>query len=274
MTVLVPEGAREFFGDAYAPMERYAELLLTVGVERGLIGPNEGPRLWERHLLNSASVAGLIPASATVVDLGSGAGLPGVVLALHVPTLQVILLDATKRRTDFLEEVVTELGLGDRVSVVWGRAESLPSFNADVVVARAVAPLSKLAGWAMPHLIGGGSLLAMKGESAAEELNRDAAGLPRLGVISTALVSVPSVGQELPVRIIRAVKGSRTGPSKRPRPVTRPTPTAKSTVQPRRTSAGGGTSARSAQGGKPASTGAASRRTLPRPGGPSSTERE
>jgi 16S rRNA (guanine527-N7)-methyltransferase len=245
VTVLVPDGARELLGEAYGPMERYAELLLTGGVERGLIGPNEAPRLWERHLLNSAAVASLLPQTATVVDLGSGAGLPGVVLALQVPTLRVILLDATKRRTDFLSEVVTELGIADRVEVVWGRAEALPSFHADVVVARAVGPLNKLAGWAMPHLIGGGSLLAMKGESAAEELNRDAAGLHRLGVISTALVSVPSVGSELPVRVIRLVKGSRTGPVRRPRP--QPT--------------------------KPVSASRANRRTLPRSGS-SSAERE
>jgi 16S rRNA (guanine527-N7)-methyltransferase len=236
VTVVVPDGARELLGEAYGPMERYAALLLTGGVERGLIGPNEAPRLWERHLLNSAAVVGLVPKTATVVDLGSGAGLPGVVLAIQVPSLRVILLDATKRRTDFLTEVVAELGLGDRVEVVWGRAEALPSFHADVVVARAVAPLSKLAGWALPHLIGGGSLLAMKGESAAEELNRDAAGLPRLGAISTELVSLPSLGSEVPVHVIRVVKGSRTGPVRKPRP----------------------------QSSKPASARQPSRRTLPR----------
>jgi 16S rRNA (guanine527-N7)-methyltransferase len=198
VTVPVPDGARELLGEAFGPMSRYADLLLGAGVERGLIGPNEGPRLWERHLLNSATVAPMLPRTATVVDLGSGAGLPGVVLALTVPTIQVVLVDSTRRRTDFLSEVVAELDLTDRVRVVWGRAEELPSFHADVVVARAVAPLSKLATWSMPHLIGGGSLLAMKGESAAEELNRDAAGLRRLGVISHELLVLPSLGSAVP----------------------------------------------------------------------------
>lgn len=250
--VLVPEGARELLGDAFAPMERYAELLLTAGVERGLIGPNEGPRLWERHLLNCAAVTSLLPATATVLDLGSGAGLPGVVLALVSPTLQITLLDATKRRTDFLCEVVAELGLADRVSVVWGRAEELPPMHADVVVARAVAPLSKLAGWSMPHLVGGGSLLALKGESAAEELNRDAAGLPRLGVISTKLISLPQVGSEALVNVIRVVKGSRTGPAK-PRRAARPAV---------------------AKTAGSASAGRASRRTIPRSDATSKAERE
>jgi 16S rRNA (guanine527-N7)-methyltransferase len=246
VTLLVPDGARELLGEAYDPISRYADLLVTVGVPRGLIGPHEAPRLWERHLLNSAAVVDLFPRTATVVDLGSGAGLPGVVLALLVPTLRVVLLDATKRRTDFLSEVVAELDLGDRVEVVWGRAEALPSFNADVVVARAVAPLSKLASWSMPHLIGGGSLLAMKGESAAEELNRDAAGLHRLGVISHELLSLPSLGSELPARVIRLVKGSRTSSGKARRPTTRPTASARRPT----------------------------RRTLPRPDGSTKAERE
>jgi 16S rRNA (guanine527-N7)-methyltransferase len=259
VTVPVPEGARELLGEAYDPMVHYADLLLTVGVPRGLIGPHESPRLWERHLLNSATVAPLLPRGATVVDLGSGAGLPGIVLALMVPTLTIVLLDATRRRTDFLSDVVVELGLADRVEVVWGRAEALPAFNADVVVARAVAPLSKLAGWSMPHLIGGGSLLALKGESAAQELNRDAAGLRRLGVISHELLSLPSLGSDQPAQVIRLVKGSRTGPAGPPksrRPAARPT-------------------ARSTAGlPAPASARRPSRRTLPRPDGSTSAGRE
>lgn len=256
MTVLVPEGTAELLGEAYGPMTRYAELLVEVGVPRGLIGPHEAPRLWERHLLNCAAVAGLVPRTARLVDLGSGAGLPGVVLALVVPTLSVVLVDATRRRTDFLSEVVTELGLSDRVEVVWGRAESLPPLHADVVTARAVAPLSKLAAWSMPHLIGGGSLLALKGESAAEELNRDAAGLRRLGAISTELLQCSGLGSEVPVNVIRVVKGSRTGPAGPPKS-RRP-----GSSQPRPQVARSG-SARTP-----------SRRTLPRPDTAQSKERE
>ena len=262
MTVPVPDGAPELLGEAFGPMSRYAELLLGAGVERGLIGPNEGPRLWERHLLDSATVAPLLPRTATVIDLGSGAGLPGVVLALLVPTIQVVLVDSTKRRTDFLSEVVTELGLDDRVRVVWGRAEELAPLHADVVVARAVAPLSKLASWSVPHLIGGGSLLAMKGESAAEELNRDAAGLRRLGVISHELLVLPSLGSEVPAHVIRLVKGSRTGPVKRPRPAK---------------SAPGGAPARSSSRVAASASPSArrlARRTLPRPDGSGSAGQE
>jgi 16S rRNA (guanine527-N7)-methyltransferase len=257
VTVPVPDGAHELLGEAFAPMSRYAELLLGVGVERGLIGPNEGPRLWERHLLNSATVAPLLPRTATVVDLGSGAGLPGVVLALVVPTIQVVLVDSTKRRTDFLAEVVAELGLAERVRVVWGRAEELPPLHADVVVARAVAPLSKLAAWSMPHLIGGGSLLAMKGESAAQELNRDAAGLRRLGVVSHELLTLPSLGSDLPSHVIRLVKGSRTGSAKRPASPRAPArPTAERTAS------------------APASASRPARRRLPRSDGSSSAGKE
>lgn len=208
MTVQVPAGARDQLGPAYEPMLRYAELLVSEGVPRGLLGPHEAPRLWERHLLNSAAVARLLPTDGHVVDLGSGAGLPGIVLALCLPSLRLTLVDATRRRTDFLSEVVAELDLVDRVRVVWGRAEELPPLRADIVVARAVAPLSRLAEWALPHLVPQGSLLAMKGESAAEELERDRSAVLRMGVASTALETLEAAGE--PVRVIRLVKGAAT----------------------------------------------------------------
>jgi 16S rRNA (guanine527-N7)-methyltransferase len=222
VTVEVPDGAREQLGDAFEPILRYADLLLAEAVPRGLLGPHEAPRLWDRHLLNSAAVAALLPPTGSVVDLGSGAGLPGVVLALCIPTLEVTLLDATRRRTDFLTEVVDLLALGDRVRVVWGRAEALPPLRADVVVARAVAPLSRLAGWALPHLKPGGTLLAMKGESAAEELQRDRTALGRLGVESASLVTVGS--DDEPVRVVRLIKGAdrRSAVKARPQRATRP----------------------------------------------------
>jgi len=139
----MPEVAREVFGDVAAKAERYAELLAGPGVERGLLGPNEVPRLWERHLLNSAAVATLIPGPCSVVDLGSGAGLPGIVLALLLPGADVTLLEPALRRTIFLEECVAELGLGN--ARVWrARAEQAAGeLTADVVTARAVAPLDR-----------------------------------------------------------------------------------------------------------------------------------
>jgi 16S rRNA (guanine527-N7)-methyltransferase len=170
-----PASAFAVFGDAEAVAVRFAESLAAVGVERGLIGPREVERLWDRHLLNSAVLGELIPPDAMVVDLGSGAGLPGIPLALARPDLRLTLLEPMARRAAWLTETVESLGLD--VSVVRGRAEE-PTVKqtltgADVVVARAVAPLARLWGWAGPLLREGGTLVALKGESAAEEVARD-----------------------------------------------------------------------------------------------------
>jgi 16S rRNA (guanine527-N7)-methyltransferase len=169
----VPGEAGSVFGPAVDAAAEYARLLATEGTVRGLIGPREVPRLWERHLLNSAAIASLVPVGARVVDVGSGAGLPGIPLALARPDLTVTLLEPLARRVAFLTECVRRLGL-ERVTVVRGRAEEGPIRRqlggADVVTARAVAPLDKLAGWCLPLLRPGGLLLAMKGSTAAAEL--------------------------------------------------------------------------------------------------------
>jgi len=169
----VPAEAGSVFGPAVDAAAEYARLLATEGTVRGMIGPREVPRLWERHLLNSAAIASLVPVGARVVDVGSGAGLPGIPLALVRPDLTVTLLEPLARRVAFLTECVRRLGL-ERVTVVRGRAEEGPIRRqlggADVVTARAVAPLDKLAGWCLPLLRPGGLLLAMKGSTAAAEL--------------------------------------------------------------------------------------------------------
>lgn len=169
----VPAEAGSVFGPAVDAAAEYARLLATEGTVRGLIGPREVPRVWERHLLNSAAIASLVPVGARVVDVGSGAGLPGIPLALARPDLTVTLLEPLARRVAFLTECVHRLGL-ERVTVVRGRAEEGPIRRqlggADVVTARAVAPLEKLAGWCLPLLRPGGLLLAMKGSTAAAEL--------------------------------------------------------------------------------------------------------
>jgi 16S rRNA (guanine527-N7)-methyltransferase len=169
----VPAEAGSVFGPAVDAAAEYARLLATEGTVRGMIGPREVPRLWERHLLNSAAIASLVPVGARVVDVGSGAGLPGIPLALARPDLTVTLLEPLARRVAFLTECVRRLGL-ERVTVVRGRAEEGPIRRqlggADVVTARAVAPLDKLAGWCLPLLRPGGLLLAMKGSTAAAEL--------------------------------------------------------------------------------------------------------
>lgn len=153
----------------------FAGILTTVGLERGLIGPRETSRIWSRHLLNCAVVAldpaNLVPAGATVIDIGSGAGLPGVVWALVRPDLRITLVEAKARRCEFLAEVIGELDLGDRLTVRRGRAEDLAGrLSADVVTARAVAPLDRLLAWASPFLNRNGRLVALKGESADSEL--------------------------------------------------------------------------------------------------------
>jgi len=169
----VPAEAGSVFGPAVDAAAEYARLLATEGTVRGMIGPREVPRLWERHLLNSAAIASLVSVGARVVDVGSGAGLPGIPLALARPDLTVTLLEPLARRVAFLTECVRRLGL-ERVTVVRVRAEEGPIRRqlggADVVTARAVAPLDKLAGWCLPLLRPGGLLLAMKGSTAAAEL--------------------------------------------------------------------------------------------------------
>ncbi|CUR55060.1 Ribosomal RNA small subunit methyltransferase G [metagenome] len=180
-TPAVPESAQRVFSARYDEAVRYAELLATEGTLRGLIGPREVPRLWERHLLNSAALSSQIPASATVCDVGSGAGLPGLVLALARPDLTVTLLEPLLRRTTFLEEVVGELGLTN-VDVVRGRADSLHGRRTfDVVTSRAVAPLDRLLEWSMPLVAPSGALVAMKGSSVAEEVQAHASVWQRLG---------------------------------------------------------------------------------------------
>jgi 16S rRNA (guanine527-N7)-methyltransferase len=164
------EARRVFASDRVGLAERYAHLLATEGVLRGLIGPREAPRLWDRHLLNSAVLSEAIPESATVCDIGTGAGLPGLVVAIARPDLQVTLVEPLLRRTTFLEEVVDDLGL-DHVSVVRGRADDLHGRETfDIVTSRAVAPLERLLGWSMPLVAPEGALVAMKGRSVHEEI--------------------------------------------------------------------------------------------------------
>lgn len=179
----VRAAAEAVFGDRYALAERYVGLLAGPGVSRGLIGPREADRLWERHMLNSAVLGELLPDGCRVLDVGSGAGLPGIPLALARPDLEIVLLDPMARRVTWLQEIVVELGLA--VSVHRGRAED-PRVREelggqDVVTARAVAPLGRLAGWSLPLVAPGGRLLAVKGATAHEEAARDAVAVRTAG---------------------------------------------------------------------------------------------
>ncbi|NPC98772.1 16S rRNA (guanine(527)-N(7))-methyltransferase RsmG [Nocardioides sp. zg-DK7169] len=177
-TPSAPDVARRVFSSERLPLaQRYADLLATEGVVRGLIGPREAPRLWDRHLLNCAVLGEWIPEGATVCDIGSGAGLPGLVLAIARPDLTITLVEPLLRRTTFLQEVVDELELG-HVRVHRGRADALHGVETfDVVTSRAVAPLGRLLGWSMPLVAPTGALVAMKGSSVHEEIAGAAAEL-------------------------------------------------------------------------------------------------
>lgn len=177
-----PELARRVFSSDRLPLaEAYAASLATDGVVRGLIGPREAPRLWERHLLNCAVLAEVIPGGASVCDVGSGAGLPGLVLAIARPDLSVTLVEPLLRRATYLTEVSEQLNLSN-VEVMRARANELHgSRTFDTVTSRAVAPLDRLLGWSMPLVAPEGRLLAMKGSSIAEEIASAAGVLSKLG---------------------------------------------------------------------------------------------
>lgn len=192
------------FGDGSSQAIKFAAMLADHGVERGLIGPREVDRLWDRHLLNSAVLAELLPQNCRVVDVGSGAGLPGIPLAIARPDLRLTLLEPMARRVAWLEEVVGTLGL--TVEVVRGRAEE-PAIRqqlggSDIVTARAVAPLERLAKWCLPLLRPGGQLLALKGESAAEELERDAQAVSKAGGSRQRVVSCGDAVLEVPTTVV------------------------------------------------------------------------
>jgi 16S rRNA (guanine527-N7)-methyltransferase len=183
----VPASAASVFGTALPTAVTYAGILATRGVEQGLLGPREVPRLWDRHLLNCAVVAELIePRPGTLLDLGSGAGLPGLVLAMMLPGTAVTLLEPMERRCRFLAECVTELGLAN-VTVLRGRAEDV-TIRTDVVTVRAVAPLPRLAELAIAVVRPGGMVLAIKGRTAAEELRAAGPVLRRIGARGARVV--------------------------------------------------------------------------------------
>lgn len=194
--------AEVMFGAALPAARRYAELLTGIGTERGIVGPAEASRIWDRHLLNCGVVAQLIPGSGSVVDLGSGAGLPGIVLAILLPESTVVLLEPMARRVRFLQECVAELGLAN-VEVLRGRAEELAGkLSADVVASRAVASLDKLAAWSAGLARPGGRVVAMKGSSAGAELARTRPVLARLGLADAQVVEVASPSRAVTATVV------------------------------------------------------------------------
>lgn len=197
-----PPHAAGVFASRLDLAEKYAHLLATEAVVRGLIGPREVPRIWDRHIMNSAVVAPRLPEGATVADIGTGAGLPGLVWAIARPDIQMSLVEPLLRRTSFLEEAVDELGL-DNIVVVRARAEEVDK-TFDVVTARAVAALDKLGRWCMPLVRPGGVLLAMKGRTAGEEVSAATATLHRLG--ATSIVVKTYENGDVPTTVVEVSK--------------------------------------------------------------------
>lgn len=226
-----PPAGAALFGDRFPLAERYVASLASDGVERGLIGPREAPRLWSRHVLNSVVVAELLPPNAAVVDVGSGAGLPGIPLAIARPDCTFYLIEPLLRRTLYLAEIVAAWELTN-VRVMRGRAEDVATDlsavtggGADVVTSRAVAPLAKLARWSVPLLRIGGVFLPVKGSSAAEEIDRDAAELESVGLGPASVIEVGAGVVDPVTSLVRAellrpppraeaLSGRRSGPKK------------------------------------------------------------
>ncbi|WP_156688672.1 16S rRNA (guanine(527)-N(7))-methyltransferase RsmG [Mycobacterium sp. Marseille-P9652] len=204
-----PAAAHDIFGERLHLAERYARALAGAGVERGLLGPREVPRLWDRHILNSAVIGEVLGEGERIVDIGSGAGLPGIPLALARPDLEVALLEPMLRRSEFLNEVVAELGLA--VEVVRGRADEAwvrdRLGERDVAVSRAVAALDKLTKWSMPLLRPGGRMVAMKGERAPEEVKQHRRVMGAAGAVDARVVTCGADLLRPPATVVIARRG-------------------------------------------------------------------
>jgi 16S rRNA (guanine527-N7)-methyltransferase len=210
--VPTPPGiAARVFGARLDLAQRYAELLVGTGVEWGLLGPREVDRIWDRHLLNCGAVAELMEPGEQVVDIGSGAGLPGLPLLIAEPTLRVVLVESLLRRSEFLRQVVAELGL--EVEVIRGRVED-PSVRksigqCDVVVSRAVGALDRLTRWSLPLLRPGGRMVAMKGERAADEIREYRRGMTALGAVDVRVVQCGADYLSPPGTVVMATCGKK-----------------------------------------------------------------
>jgi 16S rRNA (guanine527-N7)-methyltransferase len=193
--------------EAFEQLVAFATLLAREGEMRGLIGPREIPRLWSRHIVNSLAINDFVPEGATVADIGSGAGFPGVVLAITRPDVTVALIDSMERRTEWLEHVRVALGLTN-VVVVTNRAEALHGLrHFDVVTARAVAPMDRLARWTLPLVRSGGRLVALKGQRAVEELTAAHKSIRKEGGSHAKVHEVPSPLDDSVTRVIVVMKG-------------------------------------------------------------------
>ena len=211
-----PDAVTAIFGEATEAAIQYAQILAGAGVERGLLGPREVNRVWDRHVLNSAVVAELVEPNEQIADIGSGAGLPGIPLALARPDIHVTLVEPLLRRSDFLREVIDELGINCRV--VRGRAEDRAVRDevgeSDAVVSRAVASLDKLTKWSSPLLRSGGRMLAIKGERAEDEVREHRRAMTALGMTEVKVMRCGARFVDPPVTVVVGFQGA----SRRGRP--------------------------------------------------------
>jgi 16S rRNA (guanine527-N7)-methyltransferase len=213
-----PGVAETLFGSRLDRAQRYAEILAGAGVERGLLGPREVDRLWDRHILNSAAVAELLDAGAQIADIGSGAGLPGIPLALARPDLRVTLIEPLLRRSEFLRELVDELGL--EITIVRGRAEDRSVRQQvgemEAVVSRAVASLDKLTKWSVPLLRLDGRMVAIKGERAEQEIREHRRVMASLGAVDARVMRCGADYLDPPVTAVVARRESTARVANRP----------------------------------------------------------
>jgi 16S rRNA (guanine527-N7)-methyltransferase len=212
-----PRSAEALFGSRLPRAKRYAEILAGAGVERGLLGPREVDRLWDRHILNSAAIAELLDPNDRIADIGSGAGLPGIPLALARPDLRLTLIEPLLRRSEFLREVVDDLEL--EITIVRGRAEDLSVRRQvgemDVVVSRAVASLDKLTKWSLPIVRLDGRMVAIKGERADEEIREHRRVMTSLGAVDVRVMRCGADYLDPPATAVVVRRASREPVAKR-----------------------------------------------------------
>jgi 16S rRNA (guanine527-N7)-methyltransferase len=213
-----PGAAEALFGTRVDRAQHYAEILAGAGVERGLLGPREVDRLWDRHILNSAAIAELLGVNERIADIGSGAGLPGIPLALARPDLRLTLIEPLLRRSEFLREVVDDLDL--EITIVRGRAEDRSVRQQvgemDAVVSRAVASLDKVTKWSLPLVCPDGRMVAIKGERAEEEIREHRRVMASLGAVDVRVMRCGADYLDPPAKAVVARRTSMEPVAKRP----------------------------------------------------------
>ncbi len=198
---------REYFGESWERVNAFAEILGAEGEVRGLIGPRELDRLWDRHILNSAAVVPYLPVQGSVADLGSGAGLPGLVIACMLPDVHVRLIEPMERRCAWLTEAIDHVGLTS-VEVLRGRAEEFHgAFTVSAVTARAVAALDKLSRWAVPLLESGGELVVLKGRSVEQEIEPARKVLRKFKMSEPEILEARTIDAVEATTVVRSVRG-------------------------------------------------------------------